>query len=371
MNKTLALSVRAHGAFDGLRASRAPLRVAVQDLQPATTIRPRRPSTAGRPETRGSPPLRTSPDILVGPVSTRVQRKVRSSAVRPARLPRVGVLFSRLRVEEKWIFAAMDRLRVPCDRLDDRAVVFDLDRPEPWRKYDVILERSLSYTSGLNAQRILNGWGIPTVNTAAVAEVCGDKLATSSALAGAGVPQPRTSVAFSVESALEAIEQLGYPVVLKPVVGSWGRLLAKINDRDAAEAILEHKATLGSYQHSVFYLQEFIDKPGRDIRAFVIGDRLVAAIYRRSSHWITNTARGAEGELCPLTPELEAICLKAAQAVGGGVLAIDIIEDSRRGFLVNEINHTMEFHTTQPISGVDLGGLIAEYVLAVGRGRGR
>jgi [lysine-biosynthesis-protein LysW]--L-2-aminoadipate ligase len=281
----------------------------------------------------------------------------------------VGVLLSRVRVEEKWIFAAMDRLGVRYDRLDDRNVFFDLQRPEPWLHYDVVLERSLSYTSGLYALRLLNGWGVPTVNTAAVAELCGDKLATSAALARAGVPQPRATLAFSIESALEAMESLGYPVVLKPVVGSWGRLLAKINDRDAAEAILEHKATLGSYQHSVFYIQEFIDKPGRDIRAFVIGNRLVTAIYRKSEHWITNTARGAAGELCPLTPPLEDLCLQAAQAVGGGILAVDLVEDSERGLLVNEINHTMEFHTTQPISGIDLGQQITEYVLAVAQGK--
>jgi [lysine-biosynthesis-protein LysW]--L-2-aminoadipate ligase len=301
-----------------------------------------------------------------------------STPLRVARGPRrgralgrllVGVLYSRVRVEEKWIFAALDRLGVRYDRLDDREVHFDLEQPGPWLQYDVVLERSLSYSSGLYALRLLNGWGVPTVNTAAVAEVCGDKLATSAALARAGVPQPRAVLAFSTESALHAMEGLGYPVVLKPIIGSWGRLLAKINDRDAAEAILEHKATLGSFQHSVFYIQEFIDKPGRDIRAFVVGDRAVAAIYRKSEHWITNTARGAEGEVCPLTPALEELCLQAAHAVGGGVLAIDLIEDPQRGLLVNEINHTMEFHTTQPISGVDIGQLIAEYVVEVARGR--
>jgi [lysine-biosynthesis-protein LysW]--L-2-aminoadipate ligase len=283
--------------------------------------------------------------------------------------PRIGVLYSRVRVEEKWIFASLERRGIEYERLDDRQVRFDLNNPAPWRRFDAVLERCLSYTTGLHALRVLEGWGIPTVNPAAVAEICGDKLATSAALTRAGVPQPRTVVAFSREAALEAIEELGYPVVLKPVVGSWGRLIAKINDRDAAEAVLEHKATLGSVQHSVFYLQEFIDKPGRDIRAFVIGSELVTAIYRKSPHWITNTARGAEGEVCPLTPALEELCLQAAHAVGGGVLAIDLIEDPQRGLLVNEINHTMEFHTTQPISGVDIGQLIAEYVVEVARGR--
>ncbi len=281
--------------------------------------------------------------------------------------PRIGVLHSRVRVEEKWIFASLERRGVDYERLDDRAARFDLDEPDPWRRFDAVLERSLSYATGLHALRVLNGWGIPTVNTAAVAEVCGDKLATTSALARVGVPQPRTVVAFTRESALEAIESRGYPVVLKPVVGSWGRLVAKINDRDAAEGILEHKATLGSYQHSVFYLQEFVDKPGRDIRAFVIGSEVVAAIYRKSPHWITNTARGAEGEVCPVTPELADLCLRAAEAVGGGVLAVDVLEDPQRGYLVGEINHSMEFHTSQPLTGVDIADRIVGYVLDVAR----
>ncbi len=284
---------------------------------------------------------------------------------------RIGVLYSRLRVEEKWIFAALERRGIDYDRLDDRDVYFDLDQPEPWQKYDAFLMRSISYARGLYALHILNAWGIPTVNTAAVAETCGDKLITSSALRKAGVPQPHNVIAFTPESALDAIERMGYPVVLKPVVGSWGRLLAKINDRDAAEAVLEHKNTLGSYQHSIFYIQEFIKKPGRDIRVIAVGDKIITAMYRFSEHWITNTARGGEGQACPITPELEEICVRAVQAVGGGVLAVDIIEHPERGFLVNEINHTMEFHTAQPVNNVDIGDVIVDYLLSVIKNGGR
>ncbi len=285
--------------------------------------------------------------------------------------PRIGVLYSRLRVEEKWIFAALQQRNVDFERLDDRKLHFDVDNPEPWQRFDAVLERSLSYARGLYALKTLNSWGIPTVNSAAVAEACGDKIATANALAAADVPQPATTMAFTPESALEAIETLGYPVVLKPVVGSWGRLLAKINDRDAAEAILEHKAVLGSYQHSIFYFQEFIEKPGRDIRVLMVGDKALAAIYRKSPHWITNTARGGEGEICPLTPDLEEICVNATHAVGGGILAVDIIEHPEKGFLINEINHTLEFHTAQPTSGVDIAGVIVDYVIAVAQGRVR
>lgn len=278
---------------------------------------------------------------------------------------RIGVLYSRVRVEEKWIFASLERRGLDYERLDDRMVHFDMDDPEPWRQYDAVLERSISYTNGLYACRIFNFWNIPTINTAAVAEACGDKLITTALLARAGVPQPHSRVAFTPESALETIEAMGYPVVLKPVIGSWGRLLAKVNDRDTAEAILEHKATLGSVQHSVFYIQEYIKKPGRDIRAVVVGDKVITAIYRKSAHWITNTARGGEGELCPVTPELEEVSLKAAQAVGGGVLAVDVIEDPERGMLVNEVNHTMEFHTVQPLSGIDIADTIVGYAVNI------
>ncbi|MAT44724.1 MAG: lysine biosynthesis protein LysX [Anaerolineaceae bacterium] len=280
---------------------------------------------------------------------------------------RLGVLFSRVRVEEKWIFAALEQRGVDYERLDDRKVFFDLEYPGEWQQFDAILERSIRYSSGLNILRILNAWGIPTINSAKVAEICGDKLATSAALKQAGLPQPRTFLAFAPEAALEAIETMGYPVVLKPVVGSWGRLLAKVNDRDAAEAILEHKSILGSVQHSVFYIQEYIKKPGRDIRIFVVGDQAVTAIYRKSPHWITNTARGGEGEVCQITPELAEISVKAAQAVGGGVLAIDILEHPDHGYLINEINHTMEFHTLAPITGVDVAGIMVDYLIKVAK----
>ena len=277
---------------------------------------------------------------------------------------KIGVLYSRVRVEEKWIFNALEKRGIDFDRLDDRAIQFDLENPAPWRQYDAVIERSLSNNSGLYALRILNAFDVTTINTAAVAEACGDKLTTSTLLTRAGLPQPRNMVAFTPESALDALEDLGYPAVVKPVVGSWGRLLAKVNDRDAAEAIFEHKATLGSTQHQVFYVQEYIEKPGRDIRAVVIGDRVLTAMYRKSEHWITNTARGGEGELCPITPEIESLCLDTAQAMGGGVLAIDLIEHSERGFLVNEVNHTMEFHTMQPLSGIDIAGEIVEYAMS-------
>ena len=300
---------------------------------------------------------------------------------------RVAVLVSRIRVEEKLLITALeasgaavqvvndDELTLP---VADRPLGSSADRPlgssETLKVFpfqaDVVLERSVSAARGIYALRILETHGYRTVNRYATAATCWDKLMTTASLAEAQIPQPRVQVAFTQESALAAIEAFGYPVILKPVVGSWGRLLSKINDREAAEAILEHKDVLGSYLHSIFYIQEYIAKPGRDIRAFVVGDETICAIYRGSSHWITNTARGGQASNCPVTPELSALCQRAARAVGGGVLAIDVLEDAGRGFLVNEVNHTMEFRNSIHTTGVDIPARVVEYVLAVGRSGG-
>jgi [lysine-biosynthesis-protein LysW]--L-2-aminoadipate ligase len=278
---------------------------------------------------------------------------------------RIGVLLSRVRVEEKLLFQEMERRKLEVERIEDEKIIFDMQR-DAWSKYDVVLERCISHIRALYALRLLDDWGVPTVNTFEVVQTCGDKLLTTSALLRNGIPTPRTLIAFTPESALEAIEILGYPVVLKPVVGSWGRLLAKINDREAAEAVLEHKDVLGSYQHSVLYIQEYIRKPTRDIRAFVVGDETICAIYRTSEHWITNTARGGVASNCPVTPELNALCLAAARAVGGGVVAVDVLEDPNRGFLVNEVNHTTEFRNSITPTRVDIPARIVDFVVRVG-----
>lgn len=278
---------------------------------------------------------------------------------------RIGVLCSRIRVEEKLIFAELNRRSVDYITLDDREIIFDLNKED--YPYDVILERSIHHSRALYALRAYNDAGIPTVNTAQVADICGDKFKTTQALVAAGVPTPRTQMAFTPASALQAIEELGYPVVLKPAIGSWGRLIAKVNDREAAEALLEHKEILGSYHHSIFYIQEYIPKPhNRDIRAFVVGGECICAIYRSSDHWITNTARSGAASNCPVTPAMADICVGAGQAVGGGVVAVDLLEAEDGQLLVNEVNYTMEFRNSIDTTGVDIPARIVDYVLEVG-----
>ena len=277
---------------------------------------------------------------------------------------RVGFLHSLIRKEEKLLIDEFKKFDdVELVMMDDRRLIFDLHSK---LDLDVVIERCINHSRAMHGLRLLESAGIKCVNSADVATVCGDKILTSLALADHGVPQPEVRVAFTEESALNAIEELGYPAVLKPAVGSWGRLLSKVNDREAAESILEHKSILGSYHHSIFYVQKFIEKKGRDIRSFVIGDDCVAAIYRTSEHWITNTARGAVATGCEVTDELGEMSLRAARAVGGGIVAVDLFE-TPRGLLVNEVNYTMEFRNSISTSGVNIPEKMAAYVVEAGR----
>ena len=277
---------------------------------------------------------------------------------------KIGFLHSLIRKEEKLLLDEFAKHReAEIVMLDDRKMIFDL-RSGP--DVDVVLERCINHSRALHGLRLLESLGIRCVNSYRVANVCGDKLLTSLALKEAGVAQPEVRVAFTEASALEALDDIGYPAVLKPAVGSWGRLLSKVNDRDAAESILEHKTILGSYHHSIFYIQQYVEKHGRDIRSFVVGDECVAAIYRDSAHWITNTARGARASKCPVTEELAALSLAAARAVGGGILAVDLFE-TPDGLLVNEVNYTMEFRNSIDTTGVNIPGRMVEYLMGLGR----
>ena len=273
----------------------------------------------------------------------------------------VGVLLSRVRIEEKLLLEELERRGIATKVLDDRELVLTLEK-KPELGVDVVLERCIQHSRALYALSVLETWGIPTVNTFEVADICGNKLLTTMRLIRDGVPSPRTRLAFTPESALAAVEDLGYPAVLKPLVGSWGRLISKVNDRDAAESILEHKDVLGTYMHSIYYVQEYIPKPGRDIRAFVVGDETIGAIYRYSDHWITNTARGGKATKCEVTPELNDLCVRAARAVGGGVVAIDLLE-APEGLLVNEVNYTMEFRNSIDTTGVNIPGRVVDFAL--------
>jgi [lysine-biosynthesis-protein LysW]--L-2-aminoadipate ligase len=280
---------------------------------------------------------------------------------------RLAILVSQVRLEEKLIFAAAEQAGVDLVKIFDKELILDLGRPE-FPEVDLVLDRGLVHSRAEYTLRFLHCLDIPTINSYEATITCDNKFLTSTVLQANGIPTLRTMIAYTPQSALEAIERLGYPVVLKPPVGSWGRLLAKINDREAAEAVLEHKEILGSYHHSIFYIQEYIPKPirhpesgGGDIRAFVIGDRVIGASYRTSHHWITNVARGATTTPAEVTPDMEEIALRAAKAVGGEILGVDLVE-TEEGLKVIEINTGAEFKGLLEATGVDVPAAIIAHV---------
>lgn len=271
------------------------------------------------------------------------------------------IFHSRLRQEEKLLVLAARAAGIPCSLEDARERGWEKEV----RSGDVALCRCIGHGQNLALARVLQSRGIRPVNLPEVMEVCGDKVATSTRLEMAGIPQPAFRVALSEESALEIIEEMGYPVVLKPATGSWGRLLARLNDRDAAEAVLEHKFHLG-VQHQVFYIQEYVAKAGRDIRAFIVGGEPLCAITRSSEHWITNTARGGSAEGLSIDDEMRALLGQVQAALGGDFLAVDLFP-SERGWLVNEVNDGCEFRNSIATTGVDIPRAVVLHCQALGR----
>jgi [lysine-biosynthesis-protein LysW]---L-2-aminoadipate ligase len=275
---------------------------------------------------------------------------------------RLGVLVSHLREEEKLILAAAEARGIETLVLQDRSIVLDLTSPDR-PGVDLVLDRCVAHTRGACVLRVFDRWGIPTLNSTQAVDTCDDKVVMSAALSAAGVPTLRTAVAFSIESALQVGEAFGYPLIVKPVSGSWGRLLAKANSPDSLRTLLEQKQQLGTHHHGVFYLQEYIHKPGRDIRSFVVGGEVIAASYRNAEHWITNVARGAVSTVCEVTPEIEQMSRDAASAVGAEIAGVDLVETAD-GLKVIEVNSGAEFKGLRGTTPIPIADVIVEHAIS-------
>lgn len=277
---------------------------------------------------------------------------------------KLSLLFDQIRWEEKVLIQAAQKRRVKLTPIDARKIRLNLTSKKAGAEFgDVALQRCVGYFRGLHLTAALESQGVYVINPFRVAFTCGNKLLTTLVLVKAGVPTPKTILAFTPEAVLEALEEMKYQAILKPVIGSWGRMIAPLKDREVAEAILEDREFMHPL-YQVYYVQEIVQRPPRDIRATVIEDEVVAAIYRipTTAELITNIARGGRAEPCKVTRELEDITLRAARAVGGGVLGVDLME-SPEGFLVHEINHTIEFAGTVSSTKIDVPGLIINYAV--------
>ncbi len=281
----------------------------------------------------------------------------------------VGILYSRIRQDEKLLLNELRERDHEVTKIDVRKQQFNIEEPPAvFDDVDVVVDRCLATSRSVYATKFVDAYGVPVVNGPETAEVCADKVKNSLALVEAGVPTPNTDVAFTKDAAMESIEEFGYPCVLKPVVGSWGRLMAKIDSRDAAEAILEHKETLGHYEHKIFYVQEFVDKPGRDVRVLATDGEPVAAMVRSSDHWLTNAAKGAETDGFELDDRALELVEKASDAVGGGLLGIDLMEvgededGNPEDYTVHEVNHTVEFKALAEVTDVDVPATVVDWL---------
>jgi [lysine-biosynthesis-protein LysW]--L-2-aminoadipate ligase len=275
------------------------------------------------------------------------------------------LLYDRIRWDEKELLNSARSKGLNVKEVDVKTALFNLNEAKAGEEYgDVVLQRCISHTRGTYASACLESKGVVVVNRSSVSEVCGNKLWCTLALLRAGVPTPKTIIAFTPESALKAAEEIGYPVVLKPLVGSWGRMVVALRDREEAEAVIELRSQMNGALNQIFYIQEKVKRPPRDIRCVVVGDRVVAAVYRVAApgEWRTNVARGGSTEPCPLTKEVEDIALKAARAVGGGVLGVDMME-SPSGLVVHEVNSTVEFRGAQSATSTRIADEIIDYAV--------
>jgi [lysine-biosynthesis-protein LysW]--L-2-aminoadipate ligase len=276
---------------------------------------------------------------------------------------KVGVLYSRIRRDEKLLLSELRERDHEVVKIDVRKQRFGLhDPPAAFDDLDIAVDRCLATSRSMYVTRFADAYDVPVVNDPETAAVCADKARNSLALAVDGVPTPETEVTFTKDAALETIESFGYPCVLKPVIGSWGNLMAKIDSRSAAEAILEHKETLGHYEHKVFYIQEFVEKGGRDIRVLSADGEPLGAMVRSSEHWLTNAAKGAETREIEIDDEMRDLVARASDTVGGGLLGVDLMETGDGGYTVHEVNHTVEFKALDEASDRDIPGLVVDWL---------
>jgi len=278
---------------------------------------------------------------------------------------KLGLCYTLITPENKMLLAAASKRGVELTRVQDSQSVLKLN-DEAAPEFDVVLQRSMSFSRSTYITYYYERSGAMVINSYNAARICGDKMFCSLELSRAGVPTPKTNVAFSPESINDAAEEIGFPLVMKPVMGSWARMVHRINDADSLDAALESREEMGNPWQKIYYLQEHIDKPGRDIRAFVVGKEVIAAIYRHStdkSGWITNTGRGGTATKCEITPELRETCLKAASILDEGIYGVDLME-SGHGLVVHEINHTTEFKNSSPVTGVDIADKMMEYAIS-------
>ncbi len=277
---------------------------------------------------------------------------------------KLGIIYDRVRWEEKALVNTAKKKGIELQTINSADLIIDLD--DHMNVPDLILQRSVSYFRSLHSTAALEGKGKRIINQLFTSIHAGNKLFAHTLLKNANIPTPRAFMAFTHDNAIKAIDKLGYPVVLKPTIGSWGRLIALLNDKDAADAVLEDREHMFPL-YQIYYIEEFVKRPPRDIRAIVVGEEVVGAIYRYSGEdqWKTNMALGGRAELCKVSKEMEDLCIRAAKALKGDIVGVDLMESNEKGLLIHEVNNTTEFKNVARITGVDIPSKMIDYILSL------
>jgi [lysine-biosynthesis-protein LysW]---L-2-aminoadipate ligase len=282
----------------------------------------------------------------------------------------VSILCDKVRFEEKALYEKSQSRGIDSKIVDSKTITIGTNsKRNDFSLGDVVLQRSVSYYRGLYLTACLEFLGFKVINRFEVGQTCGNKLITSIKLEQNRIPTPKTQFAFSAESGLETIKKTGLPLVLKPIIGSWGRGIYPLRDLETAGMIIEMREEDNSPLSRIYYIQEMVDRPPRDIRCIIVGEQAIAAIYRYASEfeWRTNVARGGKVELAPLTNEMEDLAFRAAKAVGGGILGVDMMEHKDSGLVVHEVNNTVEFRGAATVSKADIPGEIVDYAVKQAR----
>ncbi len=278
----------------------------------------------------------------------------------------IFILFDNIRWEEKSIIDSAKKSDVKLKPIDCRDLVLNLNDDK--KKYEncVILQRCVSYFKSMHSTAALEGLGARMINSLYTSIMCGNKLFSHMELQRHGIATPKGLCTFSTHSAVDGINDFGYPVVIKPTIGSWGRLIGLLNDEEAVKTVLEDREHMYPIYH-IYYFEEFVKRPPRDIRAIVLGNEVIAAIYRYSgdNEWKTNMALGGHAAPCPITKELEDICLNAAKIFKGDLVGVDLMESNKDGLVIHEVNNTTEFKNTVRVTGIDIPSLIVDYVISI------
>ena len=273
----------------------------------------------------------------------------------------ITILYDTIRLEEKLLIKAAKKNDIPIEMVDCKQLFVDLNKNT--HNFQTVLQRCVSYYRNIHSTATLEGLGARVINSLKTGILAGNKLFTHMLLQKAGIPTPEATIAFSKEAAIESLEKNGYPKIIKPTVGSWGRMVSKLNDKDSAESIIESRESMHPI-YQMYFLEEFVQRPPRDIRAIVIGNNVAGAIYRiaDNTNWKTNTHLGGSAEPCKVSNELEDICIKAKNAVQGEIVGVDLMESNDKGLIVHEINNTTEFRNVVKVTGVDIPTQMLEYL---------